>query len=143
MTARYINLTPLPAALRAWSGKPLPSIPGDVAPVGYLPGADEENRVLARVFVQLCALSTITDRLAYLGTAIQVHERRLDMAWDTARGRSDTTRSFDATDRSALVRLRPYEAMIGALKLWLDDLHESAMDEVGVLFIDEAARLAS
>jgi hypothetical protein len=139
MTSHYIPVTTLPDALRAWTGKPFYSHPGDKPPCGYLPGESEENVLLARVFSQLCALPSTTDRLAFL-TAIQVHERRVAMAWDAARGRSGHTRSFDATDRSAMVRLRPYEAMIDALKLWLDELHEAAMGEVGVRFIDEAAR---
>jgi hypothetical protein len=138
MSARYTHVIPLPDALKAWAGKPFYSHPGDKPPCGYLPGASEENVLLARVFSQLCALPSTTDRLAFLGTAIHVHERRVAMAWDAARGRADR-RSFDATDRSAMVRLRPYEAMIDALKLWLDELHEAAMGEIGVRFIDEAA----
>lgn len=114
------------------------SHPGDKPPCGYLPGAADENVILARIFSQLCALPTTTDRLAFLMTAIIVHERRVALAWDAARGRTNA-RSFDATDRSAMVRLRPYEAMVDALKAWLDELHESAMAEVGVVAIDEAA----
>jgi hypothetical protein len=141
VTARYVTVTPFPDALRNWSGKPLPSLPADMAPCGYLPGIDEENRVLARVFTQLCALGTTTDRLAYLGTTIQVHERRLQMAWDTAKGHGDT-RTMLSSDRSAMARLRPYEAMIEALKMWLDELHEAATAEIGVEIIDQAARRA-
>lgn len=142
MTVRYVAITTLPDALRVWSGKPLPSIPADMAPCGYLPGITEENGILARLFLQLAALPMTTDRLAFLGTTIQVHERRLQMAWDAAKGHGDT-RTMLSSDRSAMVRLKPYEAMIAALKLWLDDLHESAMAEVGVRFIDEATRRAS
>jgi hypothetical protein len=137
-TPRYIPVTTLPDALRNWTGKPFFSHPGDKAPCGYLPGASEENAILARVFSQLTALPTTTDRLGFLLSTIAVHERRVAMTWDAARGRSNA-RSFDAIDRSAMVRLRPYEAMIDALKLWLDELHEAAMAEIGQRFAFENA----
>lgn len=125
--------------VRAWARSPYSSFPVDMAPCGHLPGVDEENRILADTFMRICAMSTTTDRLAYLATTIMVHERRLQMAWDTARGHGDT-RTMMTSDRSAMVRLKPYEAMIDAMKQWLDDLHESATTEIGVGFIDQAAR---
>jgi hypothetical protein len=139
MSARYLAIQSFPEAVRTWSRKPISSAPADQPPCGYIPGVDDENRMLASTFAALCACENTTARLALLGSAIVVHERRLQLAWDAAKGHG-STRTMLTSDRSAMVRLRPYEAMLDALKLWADELHESAMSEIGVVLIDDAAR---
>lgn len=141
-TPSYTTTSTLPEALRLWSPRRLASIPADRAPCGYIQFCDEENRVLSRVFVQLCTLGSITDRQAFLADAVITHERRLKLGWDSGPGERDPRR-VGASDRSAWSRLKPYEAMIDVLRLWMDELHEAALGEVGALLIDEAARRAS
>ena len=54
----FVRLLDLSDAMLSWTGKPLAAFPNAAAPVGYLEGvaADEENRVLARSFRELCPL---------------------------------------------------------------------------------------
>lgn len=125
MNPQYVPITRFSAALRGWSAKSYEELPADKPPCGYLREGDDENRVLARVFARICELHTTTDRLAYLGTAIQVHERRLQMAFDAVR-HPTATGPFDSEDRATAVRMRPYQAMINAMQAWLDELHEDA-----------------
>jgi hypothetical protein len=142
ITPRYTSSSTLPQALRIWSKRPLNSVSPHRAPCGHLEFCDEENRTLSRIFVQLCALGSITDRLAFLGSAIITHERRLKLAWDSGPGERDPRR-VGASDRSTWSKLKPYELMVDVLRLWMDEMHEAALAEVGVLLIDEAARRAS
>jgi hypothetical protein len=140
-TPIYTATSTLPEALRLWSRRRLNSIPPDRAPCGHLPAlqCEEENRTLSRIFVQLCATSSTTDRLAFLASAIIAHERRLELAWNAGHRESDPQR-VGAMDRSTWSRLKPYEAMIGVLCLWMDEMHDAALAEVGVLLIDDGAR---
>lgn len=143
MNARYTYLMSISDALAIWSGKPLNALPADMAPTGYLPGVDEENRVLADIFARLCALPTTTERMAFLLAAIDMHKRHVRLAESTIRGERNPRLVGANASREAWSRLRPIEEMIEVLETWRDEMLDRWSGEIGVRFIDEAARKAS
>lgn len=140
MTTRYIRVTSFPDALKAWSGRPLNALPIDNAPPGYLAGAPAENEVLARCFSDLCALSTMTERMGFLVATIDRHKRYVRLAESTIRGEANPRLVGANASREAWSKLRPLEDMIDVLEQWRDELHDAWMAEIGVRFIDETAR---
>lgn len=130
-------------ALKSWASKPLNSTPSDRAPCGYLVGATEENRVLADVFARLCALTTTAERTGYLLAKIETFRRHVHIAENTIRGEANPRRVGAEDSRQAWSTLRPMEAMIEVLEDWRDELLELWDGEIGVGFLDEAARRAS
>jgi hypothetical protein len=139
----YTETLRFPDALKAWTGKPLNSTPADRAPCGYLVGCADENRVLADVFARLCALDTLTARTTYLLAVIERSRRHVRLAESTIRGEANPRRVGAEASREAWARLRPMEAMIEVLEQWRDELLELWDGEIGVQFIEDAARRAS
>lgn len=130
-------------ALRQWTGKPLNSTPADRAPCGYLIGCADENRVLADTFARMVALPTTTERVGYVIAKIEMHRRHVRLAEGTIRGEANPRRVGQDASREAWARLRPLEAMIDVMERWRDELLDVWDGEIGVQFIDEAARRAS
>jgi hypothetical protein len=140
MTARYTPIHTLPDALRNWTGKPLNSLPADMAPAGYLAGAAEENRVLADTFMRLCAMSTTSERMTFLLGTIEMHKRHVRIAESTIRGERNPRLVGSNASREAWSQLRPIEDMIEVMEQWRDELLDGWSAEVGVELIDQAAR---
>lgn len=140
MAASYTRVLDFADALANWSGKPLNDIPPDQAPCGYIRGASEENYILAFIFARLCALPTSTERMTFLLATIEHHRTKVRDFERAVRGESNPRLVGAQASREAWSRLRPIEAMIEALETWRDDLLEAWSSEVGVRFIDQAAR---
>lgn len=141
MTApRYHETARLIDALAQWQGKPLNSIPPHAPPCGSIPGASIENADLANIFARLCAMTTITERVTYVTAAADRTRRHIRLAESTIRGVSNPRLVGAGASREAWATLRPMEAMADALEQWRDQLLDAWDAEVGVQFIDEAAR---
>lgn len=95
-------------------------------PVDALPDeVCDENAVLADVFYRLTRKETLTEQMALLTFELIVHDRRLDAAWDRARG----VRNPRATaPREAWMQLKPYQSMIDVLGNWCEALHDRATE---------------
>lgn len=143
MTPRYRETARLIDALRQWQGKPLNSIPPLAPPCGHIPGAGPENIELANIFARLCALTTITQRVTYVTAAADRARRHISLYEATVRGESNPRLVGANASREAWAKLKPMEAMADALEQWRDQLLDAWDAEVGVQFIDEAARKAS
>ena len=138
MTPAFIPTIHFPDALRAWTGKPLDSLPPHQPPCGHIPGAPVENAALADAFSRLCALPTTTERVGYLMAVIERYRRHIRLAEATIRGEANPRRVGAEASREAWARLRPMEAMIDALELWRDQLLDLWDGEIGVSAIDQA-----
>lgn len=133
------------SALEQWSGKPFDEFPADKAPCGFLAGlSDDENRILAHTFALLCSEPLnreVTGKIAFLAGTVMVHQRRLQMVWDRTFGVRDP-RKVGSMDRSQWSRMRPYEEMIEALQMWLEELHQKCASTVEVTWLDQIARVS-
>ena len=65
------------------------------------------------------------DRQCGLLTAIDVHQHRIAILWDDARGNRDPRRTAPRQDWA---ELRRYEAMLETMKDWLEALFDRACD---------------
>jgi hypothetical protein len=88
-------------------------------------GSCDENVILADIFFRLTRKPTLSEQMAVLTFEIIVHDRRLDLAWDRARGERNPRRS---ASRDAWMQLKPYEAMIEVLGNWAEALYERACE---------------
>lgn len=113
-------------ALDHWSAQPKPSFSMSRPPVDSL--ADEtsdENAELASVFYRMTRQKDLAGQMAVLAFDILVHERRLELAWNQARGeRNPRARA----SRSDWVTLKPYQQMLDVLHDWSEALHQRACE---------------
>jgi hypothetical protein len=106
-------------ALDEWTGRSEDDFPRNAPPVPAVKDdTSDESAELAAVFIRLCRLRRTSDRLALLGAEIIVHERRLAMALDLAKGEPE----------EGLTALQPYSEMIDVLKDWLEAVHDRACE---------------
>jgi len=113
-------------ALDEWSTRPADAFPMNSPPVGALRPADtDENEILARAFKAVALAGFPTRRMVLLMTAIAIHERRFALAWDHVKANPNPR---STAPRDGYAALRPYEAMIGVLRDWLEALHDAATE---------------
>lgn len=139
MAPTYIPIVDFPTAVRVWSAKPYHQHPAEHPPCGRLHGIDIENRELARIFSAICSLTTMTERMALLQSAIERGKRHILLLEADIRGERDP-RKVGTMDRSPWKSLKPMQEMVRAMELWRDELHDAWMNEIGISFIDQAAR---
>ncbi|MGN6534095.1 MAG: hypothetical protein ACTHKQ_00015 [Mesorhizobium sp.] len=113
-------------ALDHWSKQEPDAFPVNSPPVGALrPSDTDENEILARTFKAIALAGFPTRRMVLLMAAIEVHERRCAIAWDHVKANPNPRSTAPRDGYSAL---RPYEAMIGVLRDWLEALHDAATE---------------
>ena len=140
---RYAEQQRFIDALRQWQGKPYLAFPDHRPPCGVIVGADPENRVLADIFARLCAMSSTAERTTYVLVKIETYRRHVRIAESTVRGVANPRLVGAEASREAWSKIKPIEAMIDALEQWRDGLLEIWDGEIGVQFIEDAARRAS
>jgi hypothetical protein len=110
--------------LGQWSNRAPDEFSRAVPPVDALRMEDsDENAILASVFRSLALAGFPTRRMVLLQTAITVHQRRYELAWNYVPGNANT---HLPASREGRVALRPYAAMIDVMRDWLEALHDQA-----------------
>jgi hypothetical protein len=112
-------------ALNQWATRSPDEFSRVAPPVGALRMEDsDENAILASVFRQIALAGFPTRRMVLLQTAIAVHQRRYEIAWNYV---PSSANPHAVASREGRVALAPYRAMIDRLRDWNEAIFDQAM----------------